>query len=60
MIRRCEECEVVYDDVDRWTLCPHGPLSGGNKTYCRIHDLDPCPFCDPAATNPLVKGSNEP
>ena len=55
MIRQCDKCGVTYDDVNRWTLCPHGPLGGGNSTYCRTHDLDPCPFCNPAAKNPLVR-----
>jgi predicted nucleic acid-binding Zn-ribbon protein len=54
VIVRCTKCGTVYDDAARWTLCPHGPLGGGNR-YCATHDLDPCPFCDPTATNPLVR-----
>lgn len=50
----CEKCSTVYDDATRWTICPHGPLGGSNR-YCRIHDLDPCTFCDPSASNPLVR-----
>lgn len=53
MIVTCEECSYVYDDAVCWTICPHGPLGGGNR-YCREHDLDPCPFCVPGAKNPLV------
>lgn len=54
MIVACPECGVRYDDFDRWTICPHGPLGGPNR-YCRQHDLDPCPFCEPGAVNPLVR-----
>jgi len=23
MIRTCESCNQVYDDLNRWTICPH-------------------------------------
>ena len=52
---KCEKCGVVYDDASRWTICPHGPLNAPHDSYCRKHDLAPCPFCNPAAVNPLVK-----
>ena len=52
----CNKCGEYYNDENRWTLCPHGPLHGPNK-YCRKHDLDPCPICDPSQTNPLYQPS---
>lgn len=26
MFRRCEDCGRVYDDIHRWTICPHRHL----------------------------------
>lgn len=23
MLRLCDECDVAYDDLDHWTICPH-------------------------------------
>lgn len=28
MVRTCEDCGKVYDDVNRWTICPHPSLDG--------------------------------
>jgi hypothetical protein len=25
--RKCNDCGRVYDDVGRWTICPHPPLT---------------------------------
>lgn len=47
MVVRCPDCRRVYDDAERWTLCPHGPLWAGPDEYCPRHDLVRCPF-DPA------------
>ncbi len=38
MYVRCEQCGRGYDDVNRWTICPHSPLG------FPIDDL--CPKCD--------------
>lgn len=58
MTQLCETCHRVYDDAACNTMCPHLPL-GVSGRYCRHHDLDPCPFCDPTATNPLVRPAPE-
>lgn len=29
MLRLCEDCAVIYDDVDFITICPHGRVDGG-------------------------------
>lgn len=42
MIRRCNECDRVYEDVDCWTLCPHGPIWAPLDAYCREHDMVFC------------------
>jgi len=55
MVVECPTCHAIYDDTVRWTICPHGPLSGPHDAYCRKHDLSPCPICDPTAINPLIK-----
>lgn len=34
----CPKCNRVYDDANRWTMCPHTPLE------CAVDDL--CPECD--------------
>ena len=57
MIITCTQCGANYEDVNRWTICPHGPLDAPHDAYCRKHDLAPCPICDPTKTNPLVKAA---
>ncbi len=42
MIVPCEKCHTLYDDENRWTICPHGPLWAGPGQYCREHDLVNC------------------
>ena len=42
MIVTCSDCNRTYDDVDRWTLCPHGPLGFPLDDYC--------PKCDTVKT----------
>jgi hypothetical protein len=42
MIVNCEKCFTTYDDVSRWTICPHGPLWAGPAQYCREHDSVNC------------------
>ncbi len=39
---QCDSCRRVYDDAERWTICPHSPLGGP------IDDL--CPQCDTLAS----------
>ena len=34
----CQDCNRIYDDATRWTICPHSPLG------MPINDL--CPVCD--------------
>lgn len=41
-IVQCEQCGLVYDDVNRWTICPHGPLWAPVEAYCRKCDLVFC------------------
>jgi hypothetical protein len=47
MIVLCDKCGIHYDDENRWTLCPHGPLWAPLEAYCRWHDLVFCKFCTP-------------
>lgn len=42
MLRECENCEVLYDDAEQITICPHNSLHGN---YCRYHDLFNCYIC---------------
>lgn len=59
MITQCPDCGKVYDDTNRWTICPHGPLHAPAKAYGSKHDLAPCPLCDSTATNPLFRPAEE-
>jgi uncharacterized protein DUF3467 len=45
MLIRCEKCFSNYDDENRWTICPHGPLWAAPDAYCRKHDLINCVVC---------------
>ena len=51
MIRVCDDCQHKYDDVYKWTICPHMPLGAGPvpfhpvqnpSGYCKEHDLFAC------------------
>lgn len=33
MRRWCGACGRLYDDVDQWTICPHGPLWAASSAY---------------------------
>lgn len=39
MIVQCSVCGRRYQDVSRWTICPHGPLDAAVDDYCTMHDL---------------------
>jgi hypothetical protein len=52
MIMLCPVCDWLYDDEERWTICPHGPLWADPDDYCLEHDLVMCPFHE--------KGTDEP
>lgn len=48
MLIKCETCGAWYDDVNRWTICPHNPLEAGanREDFCFRHDMfGPCPIC---------------
>lgn len=48
MMVSCLVCGKTYDDAERWTICPHNPLSAGHRPedFCFRHDMfGPCPFC---------------
>lgn len=30
----CDNCRRLYDDENRWTICPHGPLGFPPDDYC--------------------------
>lgn len=47
MIVQCPTCRSRYDDADRWTICPHGPLWAPSGAYCMLHDLVNCTICVP-------------
>jgi len=47
MVVFCEKCSRYYDDENRWTICPHGPLWAAADAYCREHDLVNCKLHDP-------------
>lgn len=32
MVVQCEKCGKVYDDTNRWTICPHRSLDGAART----------------------------
>ena len=49
---QCSECQRLYDDAQRWTICPHNrpeasPEGDGRGEhgagYCEEHDLFNCP-----------------
>lgn len=46
MTIQCEKCGKVYDDVGRWTICPHGPIWAPHDAYCPKHDLVFCHICE--------------
>jgi len=47
---KCEKCGRLYDDAEKWTICPHHLLGTNLRTgagYCKRHDLyEPCPVCE--------------
>lgn len=52
----CPTCHAVYDDLQRWTICPHNLLEQaydaphyncGKPGYCAGHDLFNCLFTLP-------------
>lgn len=58
MIRSCSDCNVVYDDEFRTTICPHEVFAAndGNNAFEIHHEskgpapalgtFDPCPQCE--------------
>jgi hypothetical protein len=51
MYVRCAECQKVYDDESRWTICPHNSLRVAHDApYCRYHDLYNCNLEHPTTT----------
>lgn len=43
MYVRCTDCQKIYDDEYRWTICPHNSLRVAHDApYCRYHDLYNC------------------
>lgn len=50
-IATCPYCQFTYDDLYKWTICPHNILEaspdaprGTNRGYCQEHDLFNCTF----------------
>lgn len=50
---QCPTCDRVYDDAQRWTICPHNRLEASpegdgrgehGSGYCEEHDLFNCQF----------------
>lgn len=33
MRHRCFDCGRIYEDIDQWTICPHGPLGFAPSAY---------------------------
>lgn len=33
MLTRCPDCNTLYNDENRWTICPHGPLGFAPDGY---------------------------
>jgi hypothetical protein len=55
---QCRECQRLYDDAQRWTICPHNRLEASPEGdgrgehglgYCEEHDLFNCPNHGPKA-----------
>lgn len=43
---RCDKCSLLYDDADRYTICPHYVIGAEPPLYCREHDLYGCHMHD--------------
>lgn len=55
MRKRCPSCDVLYDDAERDTICPHRPLPRQVKLRNGSIRNEALARLDPEPGNPIVE-----